>query len=73
MHHANGKLPLVAAAAPNHTPPYESLLQSKSPEYGSSSNAGYIMIAGRSPAWLHQKEPLSLRSKERAHGGQQTI
>jgi hypothetical protein len=42
MHHANGKLPLVAAAAPNHTPPYESSIQSKSPEYGGNSNAGYL-------------------------------
>ena len=40
MHHANGKLPPVAAAAPNHTPPYEITIQSKSPEYGGSSNAG---------------------------------
>ena len=40
MHHANGKLPLVAAAAPNHTTPYKSTIQSKSPEYGGSSNAG---------------------------------
>ena len=39
VHHANGKL-RVAAAAPNHTPPYESTIQSKSPEYGGSSNAG---------------------------------
>ena len=41
MHHVNGKLLVAAAAAaPNHTPPYESTIQSKSPEYGGSSNGG---------------------------------
>jgi hypothetical protein len=55
---------VATTQAPNHTPPYVSSIH----HIHSSSNAGYINNdwGGHSPAWLHQKEPLSLRSKERA-------
>ena len=38
MHHSNGKLPLVATAAPNHTPPYVSSIH----HIHGISNAGYL-------------------------------
>ena len=76
MHHANCKLPLVAAAAPNHTTPYESTIQSKSPEYGGSSNAGDLYNdwgAKISGLVASEKALLCRYDQKKGHGGQQTM
>ena len=67
MHHAKGKLPLVAAA-PNTIirPPTKVYFSLNHLNMAVVVMRDILMIGGQSPAWLHQKEPLSLRSKERA-------